>query len=398
MATFAPYIFNTKPKADGTCRVYVRLTHKRKSAYIPTPYYVSAKARRGGKIVDRLLLSEIDILINAYTRKIILADNIDDLSANELAETLQAKPKKQEKVPGRISFSAFCREFVDTLINKGRERTGKNYMAALNRLEGHFAGVVYTDQLTTNSLRELELYLTREGVGSRGINMYMICLKRMYKDACKRYNDYDTGDIRIKNNPWARYDIPQATYKRSSVLTAEQIRKLAELNLSKRAAFGRDMFLLSFCLAGMNSVDMYYAKPATGPRLEYKRRKTAGRRRDEAFFSVLIQPEARAILDKYKHPTQLIGKTFSSEGCFNASANKGLKIAGAMIGVPDLNFYMARHSFATIARNKCGVSKDDIGMALNHTDEEHKTTDIYLEKDWSIVDRVVRKVLDYVFG
>lgn len=401
MATYAPYIYHNKPKADGTCRVYIRLTHNRQSVYLPTHYYVSAKARKGKVITDRLLLSEIDVLINAYTRKMILStESIDDLSVKELAELLQKtqKREKKEKAPERISYSGFCREFGQSLENENRVRTGKNYMAALKRLEGHFGGVVYADQLTTNALEGFEAYLKSEGVGSRGINLYMTCLKRMFKDMCKRYNDYDTGEVKIKNDPWVRYEIPPAMCKKSPVLTAEQIRKLAALELTKRPMFGRDMWMLSFCLAGMNTIDMYFGKAPEGDRLEYNRRKTKGARRDDAFFSMLIQPEARILLEKYKHPEKLIGWKFASDDCFNTAVNKGLKVAGKMIGVPDLDFYMARHSFATIARNKCGVSKDDIGMALNHVDEEHKTTDIYLEKDWSIVDRVVRKVLDYVFG
>jgi len=38
--------------------------------------------------------------------------------------------------------------------------------------------------------------------------------------------------------------------------------------------------------------------------------------------------------------------------------------------------YYARHSWATIARNDCGVPKEDISMALNHSDPNHKVTDV----------------------
>jgi hypothetical protein len=57
-------------------------------------------------------------------------------------------------------------------------------------------------------------------------------------------------------------------------------------------------------------------------------------------------------------------------------------------GIPELTLYWARHTFATIARNSCRMSKDDVALALNHVDSEHSTTDIYIEKYWSIVDDV----------
>ena len=42
------------------------------------------------------------------------------------------------------------------------------------------------------------------------------------------------------------------------------------------------------------------------------------------------------------------------------------------------------------------MDKDDIAEALNHVDGEHKVTDIYIEKDWSIVDKVQSAVIAYI--
>ena len=51
---------------------------------------------------------------------------------------------------------------------------------------------------------------------------------------------------------------------------------------------------------------------------------------------------------------------------------------------------------ASIARNKCGINKDDIHFALNHVDQGLKITDVYIEKDWSLIDKANRKVLNYL--
>jgi hypothetical protein len=59
-----------------------------------------------------------------------------------------------------------------------------------------------------------------------------------------------------------------------------------------------------------------------------------------------------------------------------------------------LTFYAARHTFGNLARNTCRKSKDDVALALNHVDQSHKVTDIYLEKDWKIVDEVQEAVLN----
>jgi len=60
--------------------------------------------------------------------------------------------------------------------------------------------------------------------------------------------------------------------------------------------------------------------------------------------------------------------------------------------IPIVTHYWARHTFASIARNECRCSIDDIGMALNHIDQTNRITDIYIAKDWSIIDDVQEKV------
>lgn len=62
------------------------------------------------------------------------------------------------------------------------------------------------------------------------------------------------------------------------------------------------------------------------------------------------------------------------------------------------NDVLRRHSWATIARNNCGVSKDDINLSLNHVDEGLKMADVYIAKDWSLIDEANRKVIDYLNG
>jgi hypothetical protein len=85
-------------------------------------------------------------------------------------------------------------------------------------------------------------------------------------------------------------------------------------------------------------------------------------------------------------------------GNLNRALNKGLKTIGESIGIPDLSFYWGRHTFGNRARNKCRKSKDDAALALNHVDHGRRTTDIYLEKDWTIVDEVQEAVIAFVMN
>jgi len=77
----------------------------------------------------------------------------------------------------------------------------------------------------------------------------------------------------------------------------------------------------------------------------------------------------------------------------DAAINDGMKQLRLITGIKNVTFYYARLSFANTARNNCKLSKDDVSLALNHVDQAHKLIDIYLDKDWTIVDKVQRKVL-----
>jgi integrase len=65
-------------------------------------------------------------------------------------------------------------------------------------------------------------------------------------------------------------------------------------------------------------------------------------------------------------------------------------------GLPHITPYQFRHSVGTIGRNKCGFSKDDVGMLLNHRGQT-TVDDAYIDYDWSINDKINRAILDYVF-
>jgi integrase len=92
-------------------------------------------------------------------------------------------------------------------------------------------------------------------------------------------------------------------------------------------------------------------------------------------------------------------KQYSTFQGFNRRINKFLKDVGRDIDNPDMIFYAARRSWATIAHNTAGISKDIIHEALNHSDPRMKVTDLYIDKDFAPVDRANQKVLGlFCFG
>ena len=227
----------------------------------------------------------------------------------------------------------------------------------------------------------------------------------------KHYNNGELGIVRIKTDPFAHISIPKQEATRKRALTAELVGKISQLkdksvckgiHHTNRYNLAKDMFVLSFCLIGMNSVDIYNAKEIVDGRIIYNRTKTTDRRIDEARMEVEVPQMVLPIIEKYRDKSGRRLFNFHRDYCdykaFNKAINKGLKQIGAELGIDDLEFYAARHSWATLALNKCKIDKYTVHVALNHVDNSMKVTDIYIERDFVNENEANKKVLKYVFG
>jgi integrase len=410
MATVNAVVYDQFKRDDGTCHVQIKIFHKDVRRFIETNHYVTVRQLDDKlKIKDKHILKSLEETLTNYRQTIgDLAPKLDFFTCDDLKAYLINKDKE-------VDFIDFCSQHIESLRKAKRNGTADNHRAIRNSLIDYFnkkivsiveinSGMLFayekwlqTDRTMTrtNQLGN-EVTTTEKGMQAGGIYSHMRDLRTLFNEARRIYNNEDIGVIKIKHYPFKVYKIgaPPKTKKRN--IPAEQIIKLKNslLKPESRAELARDLFMLSFYMCGMNAVDFYnlnsYDPEST--RLEYNRSKTTGLRDDDAFISVKIVPEARPLLEKY------IGKLqnrYSTYNGLDTALSKGMHQLRKIAGVADITFYWARHTFATIARNKCHMDKDSIAEALNHVDGDHKTTDIYIEKDWSIVDKVQAAVIKF---
>ena len=182
-------------------------------------------------------------------------------------------------------------------------------------------------------------------------------IRHLFNEAKKQYNDYDRNIILIPNSPFENFEIPKQEVTRKRALSVELIKRIWELpyllkaNGRERACpynLAKDCFILSFCLIGINSSDLYSCTELEDNVITYYKAKTADRRLDRAKMKVLIPPFLYTLLKKYKDRT---GKrvfnfyhSYSTANNFNRAINRGLKEMGRLLQVDDLEYYAARHS------------------------------------------------------
>jgi integrase len=411
MATVSAVVYQDQKKVDGTYNVKIRVFHRKERRILDTTHFVTERQLgRDYKIKDKQLNKVLDEILDSYREAItLLGPKLDFMHVEELKNYLRDKDKD-------VDFIAFCGQHIESLKKAKRNGTANNHRAVRNSLIDYFkresvsiieinSGMLvnYEKWLRTDRTMKRVNQLNKEvttiekGMKDGGVYAHMRDLRTLFNEARRFYNNEDVGIIKIKHYPFIKYKIGASPKTRKRNIQGEQLVKLVKLAVEPggRAELARDLFLLSFYMCGMNAVDFYNLDDydPKSVRLEYNRSKTTGIRDDEAFISIKIIPEARPLLEKY------VGKLrdrYSTYNGLDTALSKGMKLLRKSTGIPDITFYWARHTFATIARNKCNMDKDDIAEALNHVDGEHKITDIYIEKDWGIVDKVQAAVVKFL--
>lgn len=210
-------------------------------------------------------------------------------------------------------------------------------------------------------------------------------ISRRMKDlkAVIRYayeNGVEVNPAYLKVDSSAEDDTPL----RSLPLAA--MRQLMSMELSGKKAMYRDAFVLSFLLIGINPADLkkLTKESVVNGRLQYKRSKTGKN------YSIRIEPEAQAIIDRYAGEKHLLNYAEKYK-CFEQNCNNFLS------SVTDgLTLYWARYSWANYAVD-LDIPKDTISESLGHRHGAH-ITGIYIRYSLDKIDAANRAVIDYVMA
>ena len=406
MATFKAEVYAHQRRSDGTYNIKIRVTQNQKKKYLGTVWYVTKDdLTRSLKLKNQRYIDLTEDLIRTYRARCErVGERIKTMSVEEVVRLITSEADERFE----LDIVAFARQEIERMIATGHKGNAYTYNTAINSLT-KFARRerVMVSEITVKFLKDWIEWLREQPKVTRGYVMrnYLSALRAIHNRAKKEYNDEDAGVIRIPNSPFTHIDFPKLPTARKRALTVEQVRAIANLKYSmimqpglNRFNFARDVFLISFCLVGMNAVDLYECRDFKDGRITYQRTKTKERRADKAEISIKIEDELMPLFEKYRDKTGErvfnFYRLYGSVGTFSCALNKGLKKIGAAIGVEDLEFYAARHSWATIALNDAGVDKYTVHTALNHVDDSMRVTDIYIRKSFDIVDKANRRVMD----
>lgn len=286
----------------------------------------------------------------------------------------------------------FMDNIISCLKDNGRIRTSETYTATLNSFRKFRQGRdIMLDCINVQIMNSYEAWNREKGNLPNTISFYNRILRAVYNRAVEE-------GATVNRFPFRKvYTGIDKTVKRA--LPLRTIKKIKSLNLSHLPSldYARDMFILSFMLRGMSFIDMAYLKKTdlVDGYITYRRRKTGKQ------LIIKWTEEMQAILDKYPvNRTDYLLPIIKNHGINERCAyrnvgykiNHNLKVIAKKINISfPLTLYVARHSWASVARGK-GIPISIISEGMGHDSES--TTQIYLASlDTSIIDRANSLIL-----
>lgn len=395
MPTITLGIRKTLPNSDGTFGIKIVINAKGRTTYISTRFKIdSLKQWKDGKIVRHpdadIYNRKLRALLFEYENIFDAMPNLDYASAGEIKEYVE------ERVNRTNLLKDFGERYIKRLKSEKRESYAQNMGYTLKYLLDCFSDSMTLEQFSLPLLKRFEKYLRDNGSSNTTINIRMSHVKALLNAAVAE------GYVEFKVFPFRNYKVPPKNIRDICISRAEfhQLRDMDFTGYPYERKFNvsRDLFMLSFYCAGINLTDLIDAK-LDGDTITFIRKKTAAKKQGEKEVSLSIQPEARAIINKYITPSGTLdfGYGFKDYGQFRSFITKGLNRIGEILGFEKkLMFYSARKTFCQYGMES-GIPLYVLEYAIGQTIKDANSRPIYnyIKIMRKQADEAIRTIIDF---
>lgn len=390
--------FRPSTVADHEGTIYYQILHERKPRQLLSEYHVfQSEWDESRAMVITTQTSERKAFILSIRERIRwdverLTKIIRKLDGNGLQYTADDVIDEFNRYAQEYSLFNFMESIIIKLKQNGKVRTSETYTSALNSFKKFRKDEdIMLDCLNSEVMEAYEAWHQSRGVAPNTISFYTRILRAVYNRAVEE-------DIVENKNPFRHvYTGVDKTIKRALPLPIIKKIKALDLSLTPALDYARDMFMMSFMLRGMSFIDMAFLRKTDlqNGYVTYRRRKTGQK------LVIEWTNEMQLILDKYPENASdyllpVIRNPGTNERCtyhnMGYNINHSLKAVAKVVGVTiPLTLYVARHSWASIAKSK-GIPLSVISEGMGHDNEA--TTQIYLASlDTSAVDKANSLIL-----
>ncbi len=412
MATSIKLFLDTRnKKKDGTYTLKLTVVVDRKSAQIPigvsVPMENWIQDRVEGKIANKdLLNSIITTRYNAAQNLLLrleLTNEINNYSHNQIKDLIikewgiKVRKRTSTKQKHPLHFANYIQNHIKIYTNKG---TKQQYIDTLRKVSDFCdTEKLLISDITVSWLKDFDAFCLHSGMTINGKSFYLRAIRTIFNDAIDRdligYDKYPFRRFKIKKTTTKHRNIPIERLREMLHFNQEEFVKREKLTANKHTnVFPNvqkylDLFFLSFYLCGMNIKDLLFLKneDIVNEQLSILRAKT------NTHILLKIEPEAQAIIDKYRGKKYLLNflDTYKTDDykTFLSKMNKAIQRA-----FPGITSYWARHSWATIAA-ELDIPDPIIDIAQGR--KPKGMASIYINRNLKKVSEANRKVIDYLY-
>lgn len=300
-------------------------------------------------------------------------------------------------LPQSMTVFVFLQIQTEKKTQMGRHGTSKTYANAYRRFKEFLGNEDLTfNDLTAELIEHYEAWLINRGLKPNTIRFYLRTLNTLFKKA--------VAEGLLQNRElFCTVSLSYVkTIKRA--ISESELRAIERLDLSDSPcfSFARDIFMFSFYMRGMSFIDIAFLKKSDLRHglLEYCRKKT------NRHLTIAWEHAQQKIVDRYAHLVQnspfmlpIIsrqdGTEYEQYRLVQDRINRNLKKIGDMIGLKlPLTLYVARHSWASLARNM-NFPLAVISEGMGHN--SYKTTQVYLDTiDTSVINDANKKIMQRI--
>ena len=390
MANLFITIVPTKVLANGQHKIRIAVSHNWDTRYIPTNIVIdSLNEFKNGKIVKRsdkeLLNAKLKRIYDTYYERYESIEYADSLTCTQLVKIITSPINGEQ----HRKFEDIVEEFLSQIDEDDREKTHKLYKLAAKHFIRFTGPGALMEHITPIRINNYLTHLRKSKLSPTSIKIYITLLKVIINYAIKmRYVEY-------KVDPFVTASIPSAK-KRDTHITVEQLKIIRDMVPNQyNVSVVRDIFMLTYYLAGMNLVDMLAYDFRTNI-IDYIRIKTRNTKDGDRLTSFAIPDEAKPLIKKYmnKNTGKLVfGKYKTYVSCYNTLTRK-MKVLKTVAGVThNLTLYSARKSFVQHGYD-LGIPLSTLEYCIGQSMKEDRPIFNYVSIMKKHADKAIREILD----
>ena len=390
MANLFITIVPTKVLANGQHKIRIAVSHNWDTRYIPTNIVIdSLNEFKNGKIVKRsdkeLLNAKLKRIYDTYYERCESIEYADSLTCTQLVKIITSPINGEQ----HRKFEDIVEEYLSQIDEDDREKTHKLYKLAAKHFIRFTGPGALMEHITPIRINNYLTHLRKSKLSPTSIKIYITLLKVIINYAIKmRYVEY-------KVDPFVTASIPSAK-KRDTHITVEQLKIIRDMVPNQyNVSVVRDIFMLTYYLAGMNLVDMLAYDFRTDI-VDYIRIKTRNTKDGDRLTSFAIPDEAKPLIKKYmnKNTGKLVfGKYKTYVSCYNTLTRK-MKVLKTVAGAThNLTLYSARKSFVQHGYD-LGIPLSTLEYCIGQSMKEDRPIFNYVSIMKKHADKAIREILD----